>query len=615
MGTSNVGDRWKDRRLLAACLGAAILGFPVLCAVGLTVAAEVVVARPTAGWALVAWWLGVLALSTLAFLVAERAARRAMPLKLLLRMGLTFPDRSPKRLAVAWRAASVRDLGRKVAEAREQGIADEPTEAAAKIVTLAAALSAHDRSTRGHSERVRALTDMISEELHLGPADRERLRWSALLHDIGKLAVHPDVLNKQEALSDPEWDLIRLHPLEGAKLTMPLAPWLGAWANTIAEHHERYDGKGYPHGLAGKAISHGGRIVAVADSYDVMTSARSYKRPIGPEAARRELAACAGSQFDPDVVRAFLGVSVWRLRFATPLSWVGSFAFARLGNVARLAEAGGRTLATGLVAAGGVVGFAIAAPTHHAPPGAPARSSIRLATTPLAGTAAPRSSAGTRTAGAATGAAGQGTGGATPPTTGHATGTQAAGTATRRSATTTATPPRGTTTKGTGTTKSKTGSPTATPPTTRTTTTPKPRTTSATTSTPHKRSATPPTTTTTTSSTTTTTTTTTTQPPPVPPAPPTNVRAAGSCQLIVLGPEIAVTWTPSGTSSVTSYVVLRSSNGSTFSAVATVSPGTTSYTDTSVGISTAYWYKVEAVSAGGSATSAAASARTPPLCL
>ena len=100
--------------------------------------------------------------------------------------------------------------------------------------------------TRGHTERVRALTDFVADELGLAEDDRDRLRWSALLHDIGKLTVHPDILNKEGALSDDEWQLIRRHPLEGAKLTAPLAGWLGEWSATVVEHHERYDVGGYP---------------------------------------------------------------------------------------------------------------------------------------------------------------------------------------------------------------------------------------------------------------------------------------------------------------------------------------------------------------------------------
>ena len=134
----------------------------------------------------------------------------------------------------------------------------------------------------------------------------------------------PSRLNKPGKLDHYEWEIIKNHPLEGARLTAPLAGWLGEWANTIAEHHERYDGVGYPYGLKGEQISLGGRIVAVADSFDTMTTVRSYKTAMNPKAARAELAACAGSQFDPKVVRAFLDVSIGRLR---PVA--GSFSVAR----------------------------------------------------------------------------------------------------------------------------------------------------------------------------------------------------------------------------------------------------------------------------------------------
>jgi hypothetical protein len=142
------------------------------------------------------------------------------------------------------------------------------------------------------------------------------LRWAALLHDIGKLTVRSDTLNKPEALDAAEWEAIQAHPHEGARLAAPLLDWLGPWGDAIAQHHERFDGAGYPAGLAGEEISHAARIVAVADSYDTMTSARAYQKPKSTAAARRELVACAGTQFDPVIVRAFLAISLPRLLWA-----------------------------------------------------------------------------------------------------------------------------------------------------------------------------------------------------------------------------------------------------------------------------------------------------------
>ncbi len=341
----------------------AVFATPIaLSIVSATITAHVLPRPRGDGW-VVGWWVVVLAVPTLVLLATDRLARRALPLAVLLKMTMVFPDHAPRRLAVARKAGSTRDLARRVEEARTHGIEDEPVLAAEKILALAGALNAHDRLTRGHGERVRAFTDLIADELDLPAGDRDRLRWSALLHDIGKLAVHPHILNKPDKLDAEEWEVIKNHPLEGARLTAPLAGWLGQWANTIAEHHEKFDGSGYPYGLAGDEISLGGRIVAVADCYDTMTAVRSYKSAMSPAAARAELAACAGTHFDPQVVRAFLDVSIGRLRpVAGPLAWIGSLPF--VGSVPQLGQA---AATFGRVAAATVtVGGAITAGTLHA---------------------------------------------------------------------------------------------------------------------------------------------------------------------------------------------------------------------------------------------------------
>ena len=151
----------------------------------------------------------------------------------------------------------------------------------------------------------------------------DRLQWAGLLHDIGKLLIPDAILNKPGALTAKEYEEVCRHPEYGRGMVAPLVPWLGESARAVWEHHERWDGGGYPSGLAGLDIALSARIVAVADTFDVMTSARSYKAPVSAAEARAELARCAGGQFDPAVVRAFLNISIGRLRLVTgPISWL-----------------------------------------------------------------------------------------------------------------------------------------------------------------------------------------------------------------------------------------------------------------------------------------------------
>jgi HD-GYP domain-containing protein (c-di-GMP phosphodiesterase class II) len=259
----------------------------------------------------------------LVIVAVERAARRLLPLAALLNLSLLFPDNAPRRFAVARRVGRPRDLQRQLQELRDKGIEGGDVAYMQRVLELVAALSVHDRQTRGHSERVRVFADLIATEMKLSPADRARLRWASLLHDIGKLLVPSEILSKPAALTERERLNVQRHPEEGARLIGPLRSWLGEWAAAVEHHHERWDGKGYPRALAAEKISLAGRIVAVADSYEVMTAVRPYRRPIGVIAAREELVRCSGAQFDPTVVRAFLNISVGRLwRVVGAGSWI-----------------------------------------------------------------------------------------------------------------------------------------------------------------------------------------------------------------------------------------------------------------------------------------------------
>jgi hypothetical protein len=259
------------------------------------------------------WWLLVVAaLSVASCLGVERGTRRLLPLAALLKLSMLFPDRAPSRFKVARQSMSIRTLRVKVAHART----DTAAAAAEAALTLITALTAHDRRTRGHCERVRVFAELLGEQLRLPAQSRDRLRWAALLHDIGKLKVAPEILNKPSKLKTIEWDLVAQHPVVGEELLGPLIQWLGEWGTAVRQHHEKFDGTGYPDGLAGPEIGRAARIIAVVDSFEVMTAHRAYKKPMATVAARAELTRCAGTQFDPAYVRAFLAISLPRLLWA-----------------------------------------------------------------------------------------------------------------------------------------------------------------------------------------------------------------------------------------------------------------------------------------------------------
>ncbi len=174
------------------------------------------------------------------------------------------------------------------------------------VRALAATLELRDDETAGHSERVTELglrlAGLVAPEL----AGDRQLEYGFLLHDLGKIGIPDSILRKRGTLDRDEMAVMRDHPTLGERIVAGI-PYLGGLArDVVAAHHERWDGKGYPRGLAGTRIPLAARIFSVVDAFDAITSDRPYRRALLAEAALAEIAARAGTQFDPEVVGAFV---------------------------------------------------------------------------------------------------------------------------------------------------------------------------------------------------------------------------------------------------------------------------------------------------------------------
>jgi putative nucleotidyltransferase with HDIG domain len=173
------------------------------------------------------------------------------------------------------------------------------------LLGLANALEAKDSYTRGHSTRVSRLARQMARRVGLPRETVEMIAQAALLHDIGKIGVPEAILRKPGRLTDPEWDVMRRHPLTGAQIVAPL-DFFADGAIIVRHHHERLDGSGYPDGLRGETIPAGARIIAVADVYDALTSERPYRPSFSHADAIERLEQERGRTLDPHLVSVFV---------------------------------------------------------------------------------------------------------------------------------------------------------------------------------------------------------------------------------------------------------------------------------------------------------------------
>jgi putative nucleotidyltransferase with HDIG domain len=173
------------------------------------------------------------------------------------------------------------------------------------LTTIMSAIDAKDPAMRGHSQRVTEYALLAAAYFTLTPEEKETLEYAGMLHDIGKIGIDSRILNKSDALTPPEWEIVRQHSAIGANLLRQI-PLLEKASEIVRYHHERYDGEGYPEGLKGEDIPLGARLIAVANAYDAMTTDRSYRPAMTIERSIEELHKNAGIQFCPLAVKALI---------------------------------------------------------------------------------------------------------------------------------------------------------------------------------------------------------------------------------------------------------------------------------------------------------------------
>lgn len=175
------------------------------------------------------------------------------------------------------------------------------------LQVMAKVLEARDPYTKYHGESVARHARQIAGEVGCSQEELDLIQIAGILHDFGKIGIRDGILNKESSLSAEEYEEVKRHPVIGSALLEPIEE-LSAVIKDIHHHHERWDGGGYPGGLAGDDIPLGARILCIADSYDAMTSNRAYRRKMPESAARAEIVRCKGMQFDPELVEVFLGI-------------------------------------------------------------------------------------------------------------------------------------------------------------------------------------------------------------------------------------------------------------------------------------------------------------------
>jgi HD-GYP domain-containing protein (c-di-GMP phosphodiesterase class II) len=174
---------------------------------------------------------------------------------------------------------------------------------------LVSAIDAKDPYTRGHSQRVALLSRQIAEAAGLSGDDLKHIHIAGLVHDVGKIGMPEAILRKQSRLTDEEFAVVKQHPEIGWRILRDI-PQFAPVLDGVRFHHERFDGRGYPHGLKGEGIPLFARIIAIADTFDAMSSTRTYRAAKPREAVLAEMQSCAGTQHDPRLFQSFRSIDL-----------------------------------------------------------------------------------------------------------------------------------------------------------------------------------------------------------------------------------------------------------------------------------------------------------------
>ena len=341
--------QWQRRPVLSLLVRASVVIVPAVAGIAAGTLLTRVLPQPS-GFAAALLSFAMVSLVMLVTIIAlERAGRRLLPWPRCSTCHSCSPTR-PQAVRVARRVGKPRDLQRQLQEAHDKGVTGGEVAHMQTVLELVAALSVHDRQTRGHSERVRVFSDLIADEMKLARATAPGCAGPRCSTTSASSEVPAEILEAREADQRGDGQRHAAIPSEGARLIGPLAAWLGEWAGAVARPSRALRRHA---AIRGGSPATRSRSPAASSpsptSYEVMTAVRPYSKPIGVSAARQELVKCSGAQFDPVVVRAFLNISVGRLwRVVGIGSWIAQLPV--IGWVDRLGWNWGAAIMSGTTA-------------------------------------------------------------------------------------------------------------------------------------------------------------------------------------------------------------------------------------------------------------------------